>query len=144
MFPITSFSHAIFQYFINSEIIFIILILPFNAYIYCYLIFIKVPIVSFADIPSLINVSFLQICLMLIAAAFAVEEKTVQKRGLYLGDYGLSDLGGLSGYGGLDGGLDDHKQIAIAIKEKTVAVPVLVPHPVPVTVDRPVPVKVMN
>lgn len=82
---------------------------------------------------------------MLISAAFAVEEKTIKKRGLVgLGWGGWGGLdGGLSGgLSGLSlGGLEGHgKSVAIAIQEKPV--PVAVPHPVAVPVDRPYPVKV--
>ena len=74
--------------------------------------------------------------MMLISAAMAGEEKTVQKRGLLDLGYGGWELGdGLSG-GELGG------KLAIAIKEKPVAVAVPVPKPYPVAVDRPVPVKV--
>jgi len=92
----------------------------------------------------LIDVSFLilQICLVLVSAAFAVEEKTVKKRGLVSLGYGGLDLSGLSGLGGYDGGYGGHS-VAIAVKEKAVAVPVAVPQPVAVPVDRPYPVKVI-
>ena len=69
--------------------------------------------------------------MMLITAAMAGEEKTVQKRGLL-------DLG----YGGLELGGAEWGKVAVAIKERPVAVPVPVPKPYPVAVDRPVPVKV--
>lgn len=76
---------------------------------------------------------------MLIAVAFAAEEKTVQKRGL-LGLGGLGDLG-LGGHGLLGGGLG-HGSVAVAVHDRPVAVPYPVPKPYPVAVDRPVAVKV--
>jgi hypothetical protein len=95
---------------------------------------------------SLIHV-ILQICLMLIAAAFAAEEKAVKKRGLYGLGYGLGGgyggHGGLSGYGGYSGysGYGGHG-VTVAVAEKPVPITIAVPHPVPVPVDRPYPVKV--
>lgn len=73
--------------------------------------------------------------MMLISTAMAGEEKTVQKRGLLDLGYGGLELGG-----GLDGA--EWGKVAVAIREKPVAIPVPVPKPYPVTVDRPVPVKV--
>lgn len=88
---------------------------------------------AFFSLNQCIFLGVMQICLMLISAAFAGEEKTIKKRGLTLGGWGLGGLDGLDGgWGG--------KGVAIAVQHK--AVPVAVPHPVPVVVDRPYPVKV--
>ncbi|CAK9806614.1 Zinc finger protein 512B [Anthophora plagiata] len=79
----------------------------------------------------------LLICVMLISAAFAAEEKTVQKRGLLnlgIGHGGWND--------GLLGAELGHGKLAVAVHDRPVAVPVPVLKPYPVAVDRPVPVKV--